>query len=326
MNEADVRGEILDPLLRRLGYAMTGEATIRREHHLVYPFLYLGRKKPGKDLRLQGNADYTLEVAGHARWTLEAKSPAAALDDDVLQQAWSYAIHPEVQSTYFAICNGKHFLLFATSSAWGSNPLVSCTYAELDSRFDEVKAFLGPSQIARRHPNHLTHAGRPLGPNLRAFERVASGAISYEKSSLPVPLLSQLQVAIVDGSIRRDSTGKIQAQLLTRGPFRDMQSHLEGLGLQVQTYVTDDDQLSVSPAAPTVFLYEADELFPFAMNHETFEVQLLDTPMRVLIRAKAIGHFESDRFSGTFTAEMTFHTAGGTFPARGEGTFELRLS
>ena len=124
MNETDVRAEVLEPLLRRLGYSMAGGAVIKREQALSYPLLYLGRKKPGKDLKLRGIADYTLEVAGHARWTLEAKPPSVLLDEEVIQQAWSYAIHPEVQSSYFAICNGRVLKVYSTSSAWGAAALL----------------------------------------------------------------------------------------------------------------------------------------------------------------------------------------------------------
>lgn len=326
MNESDVRGEVLDPLLHRLGYAMTGSAFIRREHPLKYPYLYLGRKKPGKDLELRGNADYTLEVAGHARWTLEAKSPNQALDEDVLQQAWSYAIHPEVQSSYFAISNGRSFMLYSTSAAWGAPPLISCSYSDLDTRFEEVEAFLGPAQLARRHPNHLLSAGRPLGPNLRAFERVATGTISYTKSSLAIPMLNEMQISIIDGDIRRDSFGRIEANLLTRGPFRGIQERVDELGLQWQKYVTDDERLAVSPDAPTVLQYEADMILPIAMDLTTFRPTALAVPIRVKISAKAIGHLFNDVFSGEFLAEMAFHFGEDVLPVSNEGTFEIRLS
>lgn len=326
MNESDVRAEVLDPLLRRLGYAKTGNALIRREHRLEYPHLYLGRKKPGKDLTLRGVADYTLEVCEHARWTLEAKPPSEQLDEEVVQQAWSYAIHPEVQSTYFAICNGQTFELYGTASAWNAPPLLRLTHEELTSRFDEVRAFLGPAEIAMRHPNHLIEVGKPLAPGLRAFARVASGTISYHQSSWPAPLLSQMQVSIVDGTIRRDDAGRIQALLQTRAPFRDMQTEIEELGLSIHTYNTADQYLSVSADQPTTFLYQADEMFPLALDPTTFKPQRLSEPMRVEIQARATGHLDKDIFSGRFVNEMTFHGPRGPVKVIGEGSFELRVT
>jgi len=326
MKEADVRAEILDPLLRRLGYSLNGPAIILREHALKYPFLYLGRKKPGKDLRLQGNADYTLEVTNHARWTLEAKAPNQALDEEVIQQAWSYAIHPEVQSSYFAVSNGRVFKLYSTSAAWGSPPILTCRYEELNTRYEEIEAFLGPAQIARKHPNHLISAGKPLGPNLRAFERIASGSISYHKSTTGLPLLSQMQVAIIDGSMRRDSAGKIEVTLVTRVPFREFQERIDALGMQVQTYYTEDEQLSVNSDAPTVLRFFTDQPLPLTFDPTTLKVMPPTVPVRAVINASAIGCLRNDVFSGDFLLDVTYHLANGTAAFTGEGKFELRLT
>lgn len=326
MKEADVRAHVLDPLLVRLGYSLNGPATILREHALKYTSLYLGRKKPGKDLKLQGNADYTLQVAGHARWTLEAKAPDQDLDEEVIQQAWSYAIHPEVQSSYFAICNGRLFELYATSSAWGSAPIISCKYEELSKRYAEIEAFLGPAQIARKHPNHLKSAGKPLGPNLKAFERIASGTISYHKSTTGLPMLNQMQVAIVDGSMRRDGAGKIEVTMVTRAPFREFQERIDALGLQVQTYFTDDEQLSVNPERPTVFRFLTDQPLPLTFDLATFEVRPPEVPVRVVVNATATGHLRNDVFGGDFLLEVTYHFAAGNASFTGEGKFELRLT
>jgi hypothetical protein len=49
MNEADIRAEIIDPLLRFLGYQSGTEFNIVREHTLRYPHKSLGRKKPSLD-------------------------------------------------------------------------------------------------------------------------------------------------------------------------------------------------------------------------------------------------------------------------------------
>jgi hypothetical protein len=73
MNEADVRGEVLDPLLRRLRYRTGTENNIRRELDLRYKRVYLGHKEKKKDPELRGKADYVLEVGQRVRWVLEAK-------------------------------------------------------------------------------------------------------------------------------------------------------------------------------------------------------------------------------------------------------------
>ena len=204
--------------------------------------------------------------------------------------------------------------------------LLFWTYEELDSRFAEVQAFLGPAEIAHRHPNHLISAGKPLAPGQRAFARIASGTISYHQSSLPVPLLSQMQVSIVDGTLRRNSSGRILAHLETRAPFREMQARIEQLGLSFQIYDTTDEYLSLSPVKPTTFQYLADEMFPLGMDPATFKPQELEAPIRVQIRARAIGHLDRQTFSGKFINEMKFAGQQGILEAVGEGRFEFRLA
>jgi hypothetical protein len=328
MNEADVRAEILDPLLRRLGYIKGGENSIKREHKLSYPFLFLGRKKPGKDLQLRGTADYTLQVGEHARWTLEAKPPSEALNEDVLQQAWSYAIHPEVQASYFAVCNGRAFELYQTSAPWGAEPLMRLEYKELVTRFGEVQAWLGPAQIARKHPSRLLESGKPLGGNLRSFESVASGFISYESyvAQADLPMLNELQIAIEGGTVRRDGEGKIRADLLSRGPFRGVQEKINDMGLQVQSYRTDDEFLSVDPAKPTTFTFEDEQLFDWGMHPENYQPVSLP-PTRVLVSATAVGHLNNNVFAGQFEAKMVFIPVDSfmRFPVRSIGRFQLRL-
>ena len=49
MGEADVREEVLAPLVRSLGYRTGGEHDVIREQSLRYPKIFLGRKNPAKD-------------------------------------------------------------------------------------------------------------------------------------------------------------------------------------------------------------------------------------------------------------------------------------
>ena len=67
MGEADVREEVLAPLVRELGYRTGTEFDIIREQSLRYPKIFLGRKNPKKDAELRGKADYILEVRDQIR-------------------------------------------------------------------------------------------------------------------------------------------------------------------------------------------------------------------------------------------------------------------
>jgi hypothetical protein len=101
MNETDVREIVVRPLIERLGYRHGTDANIRTEQTLTYARSFLGRKNPKKDPPLVGRADYICEVISFGRWVVEVKAPGEELTRDVVDQAHSYAAHPEIAATFF---------------------------------------------------------------------------------------------------------------------------------------------------------------------------------------------------------------------------------
>ena len=262
MGEADVREEVLAPLVRLLGYRTGTEFDVIREQSLRYPKVFLGRKNPTKDAELRGKADYILEVAGHARWVLEAKAPGVEIDIDSIEQAWTYANHAEVRAVYFALCNGLELKVFATQSAPSVGAFLTVPYEELEHRLPQLENVLGPNALRRDFPDQLALVGQPLGPGLRAFARVASGMIMYQKSTLPQPMLSQMQIAIVDGAVERDEKGQLVAYLRTQSPLRSFQELNESLGLDGFEMSSRDTEISLDPSRPTEFAYRASVTLP----------------------------------------------------------------
>src|SRR3990172_9579287 len=114
LNETDVREEVIAPLLRDLGYRSGTTYNIIREQSLRYPRAFLGRKDPTKDPELRGKADYIVEVNGLIRWVVEAKAPSASIGLDDIEQAWTYANHPEIRAVYFVLCNGPSLQVYQT--------------------------------------------------------------------------------------------------------------------------------------------------------------------------------------------------------------------
>ncbi len=110
MGETDVREEIIAPLLRHLGYRSGTANNVVREQHLTYSQLSLGRKK-SSDPYLRGKADYICEAGGRVRWVIEAQAPGESLNSAIEEQAWSYAVHPEIRAVYFVVSNGHQFKL-----------------------------------------------------------------------------------------------------------------------------------------------------------------------------------------------------------------------
>ena len=67
MNEADVREEVIAPLIKAMGYRTGTEHNVLRELSLTYSRVQLGREK-ANDPPLRGKADYVLEAGGRVRW------------------------------------------------------------------------------------------------------------------------------------------------------------------------------------------------------------------------------------------------------------------
>ncbi len=138
MNEADVREEVISPLIRSLGYRTGTENNVVREQGLRYPRQYLGRKDPARDPGLRGKADYILEVKGRVRWVIEAKAPGVELGPNDSEQAWSYANHPEVRAVYYALCNGWQLSIYSTSHGPNSGALLKIDYSALAENWARV--------------------------------------------------------------------------------------------------------------------------------------------------------------------------------------------
>src|SRR5205809_5089995 len=91
LGEADVREEIIAPLLKHLGYGVRTENNLIREQSLRYPRVYIGTKNPMRDPVIRGSADYICDAKRKVRWVIEAKSPDVEIGADEIEQAYSYA-------------------------------------------------------------------------------------------------------------------------------------------------------------------------------------------------------------------------------------------
>ena len=104
--EDSVREVIILPLLKQLGYE---QQNIIRSKTLEHPFIKVGSKK--RFIKLI--PDYSLKVENNFAWVLDAKAPNEKVTNtDNVEQVYSYSEHPEIRSTYFALCNGLEFALY----------------------------------------------------------------------------------------------------------------------------------------------------------------------------------------------------------------------
>ena len=148
LNEAAVREQVISPFLQHLGYRSCTQYDIIYERLLRYPRASLGRKNPERDPPLRGSADYILEINGLIRWVIEAKPPVPITIDDI-QQAWTYANHPEVRAVYFVLCNGQMMEVLYTQHGPSVPAILSVSYEQLANQWGKIADRLSPRALLR---------------------------------------------------------------------------------------------------------------------------------------------------------------------------------
>ncbi|MCH7690916.1 MAG: type I restriction enzyme HsdR N-terminal domain-containing protein, partial [candidate division Zixibacteria bacterium] len=156
--EDSVREEIILPVLKELGYK---RKDIVRSKSLSHPFLKIGSKKRPINLI----PDYVLKVEDNFAWVLDAKSPSeSVINSDNVEQVYSYAAHPEIRSTYFALCNGIEMCIYRTQHT--SIPVLLFALSEIEHYWEKLHTLLSPSsfQIGKNLTYETTTAtARPKG-------------------------------------------------------------------------------------------------------------------------------------------------------------------
>lgn len=136
--EDSVREVIIAPMLARLGYTPSGPNRIIRSKSLAHPFIYVGTRKHPVTIV----PDYTLLSGEKTLLVLDAKRPTESIRSrDNVQQAYSYAIHPEVKSEHFALCNGKELAVFNIDS---NDPILAIPLEQFEARWQDIERHLGP--------------------------------------------------------------------------------------------------------------------------------------------------------------------------------------
>lgn len=145
--EDSVREEIIAPILNKLGYSASSSNKIIRSKALTHPFVHIGTKP----YKVNIIPDYLLLKDDKYIFALDAKAPGEnILTGKNVEQAYSYAIHPEVRVFYYGLCNGRHFVVFQITKL---EPILSIPINELDKRWDELFRLVSP--IALTNPDLL---------------------------------------------------------------------------------------------------------------------------------------------------------------------------
>lgn len=140
--EDSVRELIIAPMLSKLGYLPSGSNRIARSKTLKNPFIRVGtRNHPVITV-----PDYTFYIEDRAAFVLDAKGPSeGVLDSNHIQQAYSYAIHPEIRCDEFGLCNGRELAIFNTSKI---EPLLHIDFEKFESQWSEIEKYLSPKYLA----------------------------------------------------------------------------------------------------------------------------------------------------------------------------------
>lgn len=240
--EDSVREEIIAPILKRLGYRATGVNRIERSKNLIHPFVMIGSKQYSVSII----PDYTLYIDIEPVLILEAKAPSEEIIKSVhVEQAYSYAIHPEIKVKHFALCNGKKLILYSTNQ-W--NPVIDIDIDQIDKKWETVEKAMSPKylqipELRNFHPDYgLTYLKANLNKEADQIfvQHYLQGIMMYELgkytgftttmlgdldclisldmeekhvaellSCLPAELCSRYQMAIKRAPYHIDTDGKI---------------------------------------------------------------------------------------------------------------------
>jgi hypothetical protein len=319
-NEQDVREEIAVHLLNELGYRRGTCNDIVREPVLTYDRQFLGRKKPN-DPPLRGRADYVMTVAGAGRWVLETKAPNEPIDVDAIEQALSYARHPEVSASYIVILNGVRLTVHHASQASTQDPLVNLPVSDPKQLAERLRGLLSPAAIRRDCSPPAVDLGKPLAEGLRSRAEIRGGEIQYEQTrwlcnvQLPENQVNHLnevcrrlcgfRVTVTGGIVRRDDRSRIRARLIWSMPHDQLVRFALNKNLMDVEFVALGEYISAVREAPTVFdvvgeveVQEGETIF----NLTQWEAESAGVAMKVHYSGRATGYIKDYVLRGTFTA------------------------
>lgn len=319
-SEADVRAEILDPLLKALGYAAGTPRDIRRELSVSLR-VSLGRKKANDPL-LRGRIDYMLETSSR-RWILEAKPATNALTDDDVRQAYTYAAHPEIRATLFALSNGHEFRVYETLGTPTSPAILSLTYSGLTDRLETLLGLLSPKAIEERYPVAEAITDTPVvAPGYRSPLQIVGGVVSYVYR-LPDGRSISMNQAVTDGVVERTANGLL-AYVELVAATREMQELNERMGLSRFEARSSDDKLSFDSSSPTRF--SAVERVYAAAGEEFFDLTSwrqvrLPCAVDLVVSTTITAYLDGQSLHATFFVEVTGTLPLGSF----RGVAKLRV-
>lgn len=139
--EDSVREVIIAPIINKLGYFPVGATKVIRSKSLKHPYIRVGVR----NFPVTMIPDYTLLCDEKPVFVLDAKGPKEdVLKEEHIQQAYSYAVHPEVKCKEFGLCNGRQLAIFHVDQ---SDPALVLNFIEFENRWEDIEKYLSPKYL-----------------------------------------------------------------------------------------------------------------------------------------------------------------------------------
>lgn len=259
LNEQGVREEILAPILKALGYSSFGENQINRERVIRYPYTYLGRKGKKGEAKLAAKPDYELDAGPNHRIVIEAKSTKMDISEDDIDQAYSYAAHPEVKAVIYILTNAKKFLIFHTFNANPYQPIRKLDYSELKF-LPEAFSFLTPLNVQANFPLPRKDFGVPviLGGQTSTMQGTGQLAFSYGGNFIlgqhqDMAILTKDPSDLLNCVVARDEEGRIKIHFETMSRNVHIKAFQQTMGFNTVNAFSHDKYISTNAEVPTLF-------------------------------------------------------------------------
>jgi hypothetical protein len=245
MSEAAVREEIIAPLLRELGYRSNTEHDILYEFDVRYPHDFLGRKKP-TDPPLRGRADYLCKAGRRVAWVIEAKSSTEDITPDRIEQAYTYARHPEIRAVYFCLCTDSEFRVYAVDGTPEAALISSIGPRDPQQAAAALGPILGPSTLLRRFAQQVGDTQPPIGHGLLSIAQIIRGSVTHHRTTPPLAFMAGFTVSVTGGMVQRTEQGLV-AYWGGQAPFEAIQKIHETPGAHTRRSLLHGDLTFLEP-------------------------------------------------------------------------------